>query len=110
METPFTRAKKMGTARQIFGTVPHLPVPRLPPGGSLGTPKVLSTGAKLRLGPIRLHVENWECHALKSSVRCQKFGVPCGFFLARVDIVKRHWRRGGGGGGKGRRGVGLKDS
>ena len=35
--------KKIGTARQIFGTVPRLPVPRLPPGGSLGTPKIVST-------------------------------------------------------------------
>ena len=55
-------------------------MPRLPPGGSLGTPKILSTGATLHLGPIRLHVENWECRALKSSARCQKFGVPCRFF------------------------------
>ena len=65
-ETPFTRAKKIGTARQIFGTVmtilrhgtPNfrrvirigpkcnvapvlkiLRVPGLPPGGSLGTGK-----------------------------------------------------------------------
>ena len=64
-------------ACQIFGTVPHLPVPRLPPGGSLSTPKILSTGATLHLGPICLHVENWECCALKSSARYQKFGVPC---------------------------------
>ena len=27
--------KNLGTARQIFGTVPRLPVPRLPPGGRL---------------------------------------------------------------------------
>ena len=74
-------------ARQIFGTVPRLPVPRLPPGGSLSTPKILSTGATLHLGPIRLHVENWECCALKSSARCQKFGVPCRLFLARVNGV-----------------------
>ena len=46
----------MSTARQIFGTVPRLPVPRLPPGGSLGIPKILSTDATLHLGPIRLHV------------------------------------------------------
>ena len=72
--------KNIGTARQIFGTVPRLPVPRLPSGGSLGTPKILSTGATLRMGPIRLHVENWECRALKSSARCKKFGVPCRFF------------------------------
>ena len=72
--------KKISAARQIFGTVPRLPVPRLPPGGSLGTPKILSTGATLHLGPIRLHVENWECRALKSSARCLKFGVPCRFF------------------------------
>ena len=62
-QTPFTRAKKIGTARQIFGTVPRLPVLRLPPGGSIGTPKILSTGATLHLGPIRLHVENWGCRA-----------------------------------------------
>ena len=80
IKTPFTRAKKFGTASQIFGTAPRLPVPRLPPGGSLGTPKILSTGATLHVGPIRLHVENWECRALKSSARCQKFGVPCRFF------------------------------
>ena len=79
-QTPFTRAQKIGTARQIFGSVPCLPVPRLPPGGSLGSPTILSTGATLHVGPIRLHVENWECHALKSSARCQKFGVPCRFF------------------------------
>ena len=29
--TPFTRAKKIGTARQNFGTVPCLPVLRPPP-------------------------------------------------------------------------------
>ena len=46
------------------------------PGGSLGTPKILSTGATLHLGPIRLPVENWECRALKSSAR-----------LARVNGV-----------------------
>ena len=64
-------------ARQIFGTVPCLPVPRLPPAGSLGTPKILSTGATLHLGLIRLHVENWECCALKSSAQYQKFGMRC---------------------------------
>ena len=31
-KTPFTRAQKIGTTRQIVGTVPRLPVPRLPPG------------------------------------------------------------------------------
>ena len=66
----------------MFGTVPRLPVPNLPPGGSLGTPKILSTGATLHLGPKRLHVENWECRALKSLAQCQKFGVPCRFFSA----------------------------
>ena len=45
------------------------PYPRLPPGGSLGrlslgTPKILSTGATLHFEPIRLHVENLECRAL----------------------------------------------
>ena len=39
----------MGTARQIFGTVPRLPVPRQPPGDSLGAPKILSTGATLHV-------------------------------------------------------------
>ena len=43
--------------------MPRLHVPGLPPGVSLGTPKILSTGATLLLGPIRLHVENWECRA-----------------------------------------------
>ena len=62
---------------EFFGMVPRLPVPRLPPGGRLGTPKILGTGATLHLGPTRLHVENWECRALKSSARRQKFGVPC---------------------------------
>ena len=76
-KTPFTPAKKSGTACQIFGTVPRLPLPRLPPGGSLCTPKILSTGATLHVGPIRLHVENWKCCALKSSAQCQKSGVPC---------------------------------
>ena len=43
----------MSTARQMFGTVPRLPVPRLPPGGSLGTPKILSTVPKIwRAVPI----------------------------------------------------------
>ena len=65
---------------QIFGTVPLLPVPRLPPGDSLGTPKILSTGATIHLGPIRLHVKNWECRTLKSSAPCQKFGVACRLF------------------------------
>ena len=57
--------------------MPRLPMPRLPLGGSLITPKSFSTGATLHVGPIRLHVGNWECRALKSSARCQKFGVPC---------------------------------
>ena len=57
----------------------------LPPGGSLGIPKILSTGATSHLVPIRLLVENWECRALKSSARCQKFGVHAvPIFLARA--------------------------
>ena len=76
----------MSTARQIFGTVPRLPVPRLPPGGSLGIPKILSTGATLHLGPIRLPVENWECPALKSLARCKNLACGAGF-LARVNGV-----------------------
>ena len=47
-----------------------------------GTPKILGIGATLHLGAIRLHIENWECRALKLSARCQKFGVPCRFFSA----------------------------
>ena len=66
--------------KEFFGTVPRLPVPRLPPGGSLGTPKILGTGATLHQGLTRLHVENWECCALKSSARGRKFDVPCRFF------------------------------
>ena len=65
--------------------MPRLRVPRLPPGGSLGTPKILSTGAKLHLGPIRLHVEKWECLALKSSV--PKIWRAVAIFLARVNGV-----------------------
>ena len=49
---------------------------------TLFSSKILSTGATLQLGPIRLHVENWEYCALKSSAWCQKFGVPCRFFSA----------------------------
>jgi len=60
----------------------RLPLLRLSPGGSLGTPKILSTGATLHLEPISLHVENWECRALKSLARCQKFGVPCTDFFS----------------------------
>ena len=62
--------------------MPRLPVPRLPPGGSLGTPKILGTGATLHLVPLCLHVNNWGCRALKSSARYQKFGVPCPIFSA----------------------------
>ena len=72
---PHLHLLKISTAHQIFGNVPRLPMPRLP-----DTPKILSTGATLHLEPIRLHVKNWEYHALKSSAQCQKFGVPCRFF------------------------------
>ena len=60
--SPFTRAKK--SARRAKFLAPCL-VYRW--GGSLGTSKILSTGATLHLGPICLHVENWECRAFKSS-------------------------------------------
>ena len=43
--------------KRIFGTVPRLPVPRLPPAGSLGSPKIVGNGATLHLGLIRLHVK-----------------------------------------------------
>ena len=66
----------------MFGTVPRLPVSRLPPGGILGSPKILSTGSTLLLGPIRLHVENWESRALKPKVWR---AMP--IFLARVNGI-----------------------
>ena len=69
-----------------LGMVPRLPVPRLPPGGSLGTPNILGTGAAYHLGPLRLHVENLECRAQKWSAQCQKCAMPCRF-LARVNGV-----------------------
>ena len=53
----------------------RLPVPRLPPGGSLGTPKILSTGATLHVGPIRF--------------TCRKLGVP---YLKIVSTVPKIWR------------------
>ena len=58
----------------------NLPMPRPPPGGSLGTPKTLGMGATFHLGLVHLHVDNWECHAQKWPARCQKFAVPCRFF------------------------------
>ena len=42
---------------KVFGTIPRLPVPRLPPGGNLGTGKISGTGAVLFLGTLCLHVE-----------------------------------------------------
>ena len=69
--------KKIGMACQIFGTVPRLPVPRLPPGGSLGTPKILSTGATLHVGPIR------DTNTTDTS----KIGSAVPIFLARVNGV-----------------------
>ena len=86
--TPFTRTKKIGTARQIFGILPHLPMPRLPPGGSLGTPKSLSTGATLHLGPIRLHVKTWECLKIVSMV--PKIWKLCIFI--KITICLRLWQ------------------
>ena len=60
----------------------YLPVPRPPPGGSLGTPKNLGKGATFNLGSVRLHVDNWECRAQKWLARCRKFAVPCRFLSA----------------------------
>ena len=63
--------KRPGTARDSvytnvnLGTVPRLLVPKLPPGGSLSTPRILGTGATFHSGPPRLHVENLECLAQK---------------------------------------------
>ena len=56
--------------------MPHLPVPRLPPGGSLGI------GATLHVGPIRLHIENLECRALKSSHGAKNLACSADFFSA----------------------------
>ena len=80
--------KRPGTARKSIytnvnpGTVTRLPVSRLPPGGSIGTPRILCTGATFHLGPLRLHVENLECCAQKWAARCQKCALPCRFFSA----------------------------
>ena len=74
IETPFTRAKK--SARHAKFLAPCVVYP------CRDTPKILSTGATLHLGPIRLHVENCECRAFKSSAQCQKFGLPCRLFSA----------------------------
>jgi len=87
-KTPFTRTKKIGTAHQIFGSVPHLPMPRQPPGGSLGTPIFFSTVATLHLGPIRLHVKNWEYHALKIISTVPKIWRAVPIFLACVNWVQ----------------------
>ena len=51
--------KRSALHAKFLAPVPRLPVPRLAPGGSLGTPKILSTGATLHVGPIPLQVENW---------------------------------------------------
>lgn len=56
----------------IFGTVPRLPVRRLPPGGSHGTPKILSTGATCYL------FRNLKCRAdILAGVNGAESGVPC---------------------------------
>ena len=77
--SPFTRAKKIGTARQIFGIVPRLPVPRLPPGGSPGTPKILSTGTNYI----------WDRPGGANTFTRQKLGVPC---LKIVNTEPKIWR------------------
>ena len=59
-----------------------LPVPKLPPGGSVGTGKISGTVALLLLGTLCLHVENWKCRAKKLRAPCRNFGVPCPFFSA----------------------------
>ena len=71
--------KKPGTAwesvhmsKRHFDTVPLLPVPRLPPEGSLGNSKILGT---FHLGPLSLHVENLECRAQKWLAWCQKWAA-----------------------------------
>ena len=57
---------KKKLARQVFGSLCLVcPCRDYLPEVNLGTRKILSTGATLHLGPIYLHVENWECHALK---------------------------------------------
>ena len=52
---PIYTSKKIGTARQIFGTVLKiLGVPKLPPGGSLGTGKRGTVPKIWRAVPISL--------------------------------------------------------
>ena len=82
-------------AHQIFATVPRLPVPRLPPGGSLSTPKILSTGATLHLGPIHLHIENWECwanrhHSAKNLACRADFFSACKWGFKDMNILFEH--------------------
>ena len=72
---------------EFFGTVPRLPVPRLPPGGSLGTPKILGTGATLHLGATRLHVRKLGVPCLKIVSTVPKVWRAVPIFLARVNVV-----------------------
>ena len=62
--------------------MPRLPVPRLPPGGSLGTPKILSTGATLHVGPALVPHYMWDRYVYT-------LGVPC---LKIVSKVQKIWR------------------
>ena len=61
--------------RVFPGTVPRLPVPRIPPGGSLGTPNILGTGATFHLGALRLHVVTWS--AVPKNGQHGAKNVPC---------------------------------
>ena len=75
--------------------MPRLPVPRLPPGGSLSTPKILSTGATLHLGPIHLHIENWECwanrhHSAKNLACRADFFSACKWGFKDMNILFEH--------------------
>ncbi len=55
-------------------------------GGSLGTLKILGTGAKFFLGLVRLHVDNWECRAQNCRHGAKK--LPCrAIFFKRVNGV-----------------------
>ena len=86
-----TRAKKSARHAKFLAPCLVYPCRDYLLEASLGTPKILSSGATLHLGPIRLHVENWKCDAIKSSAQCQKFGATCRFFSAcKWSLTRRH--------------------
>lgn len=74
------------SSRRVSGTVPRLPVTRLPPGGSLGTPKTLGTGATFHLDRYVYSSKIWS--AVPKDGQHGAKDVPCRTdFLARVNGV-----------------------